>query len=1677
MRIRKKVLPVLLSLALAIGLCPTAAFGVQSAETNGSNTDSIAVPDAISNSNAPSNAGADPTTSADDSDNAVSNLDFAAPSSEPEEQREHYGDQPADKTLIGVVDDSEVSAKELSSSRPIIASGSLNPQSNKMAEPAANGETGMSRGEWLQRLVTALGMTADASNYADNYYSDIDESSSYYDTVMIATDYGILDIEAGDPVNVDDPVTREFAAHTLNYCLAFQLEDNASYTFSDSADATYPIDDQIALNRSWFSLVDGAFRPSMQASTSELSAMLLDAKSIWDADNATPDQGTNTYEFASGVVEVPETTVVTLNDDGSIVIPDCPSAVVNDSLLVVYFEGVPFGYRAQKVTWTGNTATVVTADATNDQIFASVNAGGEVEVNLEDFHEEEGATASITTMGDASKSMGLQARAIDYKNKALTVSKTFNVNGGKVSVRAVYSNLRLVWSSKNNEYSIKLVGDTAYSISGSGQADFIAPLGYINVAGFGSFKLECGVEFNGKITVAQKGKLEVGAAWNWKDGARFYRSFKKNGGPSITAQCNMTGRVSLVLDAKAPLIEAELSANMGPIVEADIKTYASGSPRTCVRISGYMHANIGAFYKFGIGGLSRSGGKTFDIWTVRNSPVKFANHYHDGKLTNGTCSRGNSLKWWSPTNSRCTGNAIYGLNGAGSSSYEDETDKPFTVFEYEVNESDEATITKYYGNVSALMIPETLDGHTVTEIAAGAFSGDNRLCSVVFPDTIKRLEGLAFSYCGSLSDVTLSKSLEYMGGYAFGECTSLASIEIPKSLTSSSYEFAGANMMYGPFAKSGLSSVTFEPGTTCVAPYLFYDCDELKRISLPETTTTLGSNAFARCDGLTAVSIPDSTTTVGVGAFASCKNLTRVDLGSGVKRLEGLAFSYCGSLSDVTLSKSLEYMGGYAFGECTSLASIEIPKSLTSSSYEFAGANMMYGPFAKSGLSSVTFEPGTTCVAPYLFYDCTHLMAITLPNTISEIGARAFYRCTSLTNLMLPASVAKLGASAFSGCTSLKTAELSTALTELPESIFESCTALQSVTFSSNLKVVGSNAFKGCVALRDIQIPSSVQTILGSAFKNCDGLSSITIPDSVTDLRSQAFYDCDGLVSVSLGTGLTKIPSQCFSHCDALAAVTVPYSVAQIEKKAFAECVALTQVTVPRGTTTIASDAFSYPAKLTIYGVPNTYAQTYAEEIGATFVAREVAATKVALSKNTLTLNRRDQLQLTVAVEPIGFTDAVIWKSTNESVATVTESGLVQAVAPGTATIKVTVGDQDAVCDVTVQQSVDSVRISESDFSIGAFETKQLHVSIYPSDAPNKTLRWASSNTAVATVDALGLVRPAGKGTAVISCTSESNPQASDSVAVTVSSNIANSSTLANIQSLHPYSSNTDTYWTYSVPNAKAIAISFDSRTNLEEGFDYLCLYDGSGKEMGRYTGTSLAGKTVTIDGSSLRIRLISDSSGEAWGFRATSIKAANPSQEGWVQSGSKWRYRNSDGTYTANCWKQINGIWYHFDKDGWRQTGWAKVGSSWYYLGSSGAMATGWQKVGSSWYFLGSSGAMQTGWLKTGGSWYYLGASGAMATGWAKVGSSWYYLGSSGAMRTGWLQLAGKWYYLDGSGAMATGWRQVGAKWYHFNGSGAMSQNCWVGSYYLTDSGAMATNTWIGKYHVNASGVWDKTR
>ena len=80
-----------------------------------------------------------------------------------------------------------------------------------------------------------------------------------------------------------------------------------------------------------------------------------------------------------------------------------------------------------------------------------------------------------------------------------------------------------------------------------------------------------------------------------------------------------------------------------------------------------------------------------------------------------------------------------------------------------------------------------------------------------------------------------------------------------------------------------------------------------------------------------------------------------------------------------------------------------------------------------------------------------------------------------------------------------------------------------------------------------------------------------------------------------------------------------------------------------------------------------------------------------------------------------------------------------------------------------------------------------------------------------------------------------------------------------------------------------------------------------------------------------------------------------------WKKSGSRWWYKHSDGSYTANGWEQINGTWYYFDNEGWMKTGWIKEYGKWYYLDDSGAMQTGWHNIGDDTYFFADSGARQT--------------------------------------------------------------------------------------------------------------------
>lgn len=132
---------------------------------------------------------------------------------------------------------------------------------------------------------------------------------------------------------------------------------------------------------------------------------------------------------------------------------------------------------------------------------------------------------------------------------------------------------------------------------------------------------------------------------------------------------------------------------------------------------------------------------------------------------------------------------------------------------------------------------------------------------------------------------------------------------------------------------------------------------------------------------------------------------------------------------------------------------------------------------------------------------------------------------------------------------------------------------------------------------------------------------------------------------------------------------------------------------------------------------------------------------------------------------------------------------------------------------------------------------------------------------------------------------------------------------------------------------------------------------------------------TVTSDGKTYSTTVTVSANASSNTSSARDIKYGR-----WVRSGSRWWFKDSDGSYPSNGWDKIDKVWYYFDSSGWMQTGWVKDSGNWYYLGDSGAMKTGWVKDNDSWYYLDGSGAMKTGWFTVSGKWYYAYSSGALA-------------------------------------------------------------------------------------------------
>ncbi len=218
-------------------------------------------------------------------------------------------------------------------------------------------------------------------------------------------------------------------------------------------------------------------------------------------------------------------------------------------------------------------------------------------------------------------------------------------------------------------------------------------------------------------------------------------------------------------------------------------------------------------------------------------------------------------------------------------------------------------------------------GDSVTTIGDRAFGFCTSLPSITIPDSVTTIGESAFYCCYDLLSITIPDSVTSIGENAFSSCnniksvyckpitppaggsgmlSSLTTIYVPEgslqayksaeywsdyadiiaeydynstmtiSYTTSDGMPASANgLIISNNYQNGVGILSYI-GKDIIPAGLFFICDNLTSVTIPDGVTTIGSTAFVGCNSLPSITIPDSVTMIGSDVFETCLSLTSV---------------------------------------------------------------------------------------------------------------------------------------------------------------------------------------------------------------------------------------------------------------------------------------------------------------------------------------------------------------------------------------------------------------------------------------------------------------------------------------------------------------------------------------------------------------------------------------------------------------------------------------------------------------------------------------------------------------------------------------------------------------------------------------------------------------------------------
>ncbi len=613
-------------------------------------------------------------------------------------------------------------------------------------------------------------------------------------------------------------------------------------------------------------------------------------------------------------------------------------------------------------------------------------------------------------------------------------------------------------------------------------------------------------------------------------------------------------------------------------------------------------------------------------------------------------------------------------------------------------------------SLTDVKIPES-----VTSIDAYAFNNCKGIVSMKIPESITSIGEGAFKRCTNLTIMEIPENVTNIGEDAFSQCENLT-LYVYKDSYAQNYAvennipfkvIENNEAVLGVAIKENIAEVDVSDSLQLIAEVfplsalnkkVLWESEDNNIVSVDENglitgisegkavvkATTEEGGFISECKvfvyrkvALYDVEGGKITYDTITGEIISCdESVTSAvipDTINGVKitGIEEDAFSDCINLTDVKISEGITNIADWAFSNCQSLKIVEIPKSVIN-------------------------------IGEGAFHNCINLQAIEIPEETVSIGEDVFTNCSNVTMYVSKDSYAQNYAvlksipfKAIDGSGDILGVIINANEVEIVKDDSIQLTAVVMPSSAANKSVVWESNDPSIASVDENGIVIGVSTgktdvKASSSDGNVYSVCSVTIirkNKSFDAEGGKVYYDfetgeitgCDESVkSVVIadsydGVKITGIDSNAFKDCQSLKSVEISEGITNINELAFKNCQNLTSIEIPRSVNNIMPDSFSECPNLTIYCYNDSYAKEYAEKYNLNFEIMYVGVSGIKLDNNEADINLNDTLKLTAVVSPENAVNKnIIWESSDDSIASVDENGVVTANALGSAVIKAT---------------------------------------------------------------------------------------------------------------------------------------------------------------------------------------------------------------------------------------------------------------------------------------------------------------------------------------------------------------------------------------------------------------------